>query len=123
MHQFSFEKLEVWQLARKLTVDIYKISQSFPSEEKFLLTSQLRRAAMSVGANISEGSTRTTSKDKAHFTTIAYSSLMELFNHLMIATDQKYITENDLVNFREQIKNLAVKLSNLKSVQLRQIIK
>ena len=123
MHQFSFEKLEVWQLARKLTVDIYKISQSFPSEEKFLLTSQLRRATMSVGANISEGSTRTTSKDKAHFTTIAYSSLMELFNHLMIATDLKYITENDLVNFREQIKNLAVKLSNLKSVQLRQIIK
>ena len=123
MHQFSFEKLEVWQLARKLTVDIYKISQSFPSEENFLLTSQLRRASMSVGANISEGSTRTTSKDKAHFTTIAYSSLMELFNHLMIATDLKYITENDLVNFREQIKNLAVKLSNLKSVQLRQIIK
>ena len=123
MHQFSFEKLEVWQLARKLTVDIYKISQSFPSDENFLLTSQLRRAAMSVGANISEGSTRTTSKDKAHFTTIAYSSLMELFNHLMIATDLKYITENDLVYFREQIKNLAVKLSNLKSVQLRQIIK
>lgn len=119
IHQFSFEKLEVWQLSRKLTAEIYRLSQLFPAEEKFLLTSQLRRAAISVGANLSEGTTRTTSKDRAHFTTIAYSSLMELFNHLMIASDLNYITESDLQKMREQIKHLSVKLANLRAAQLK----
>ena len=120
-YQFSFEKLEVWQLSRQLTADIYKQTQSFPSEEKFSLISQIRRAALSVAANISEGTTRTTAKDQAHFTTIAFSSLMELFNHLIIACDLGYMQEGEIKKYREFIRNLSVKLSNLKSSQLKRV--
>ncbi len=65
MYQFPFEKLEIWDLSVKLTVKIYQITASFPPEEKFGMTSQLRRAASSVAANIAEGSGRKSTKDKA----------------------------------------------------------
>jgi len=122
-YQFSFEKLEVWQLARILTTDIYKHTVKFPKEEKYLLTSQLRRAAVSVASNLAEGSTRTSAKDKAHFTTMAFSSLMEVLNHLMIAVDLGYLKNDDLLIYRKQIQTLSVKLSNLKASQLKQMNK
>ena len=122
-YQFSFEKLEVWQLARILTTDIYKHTVKFPNEEKYLLTSQLRRAAVSVASNLAEGSTRTSAKDKAHFTTIAFSSLMEVLNHLIIAVDLGYLKNDDLLIYRKQIQTLSVKLSNLKASQLKQVNK
>jgi len=84
-HQFSFEKLIAWQDAKELAKTIYRETKSFPVDEKYGLTQQIRRAAMSVCANIAEGSTRSTPKDQAHFTTIAYGSLIELLNHLIIA--------------------------------------
>jgi len=120
-YQFSFEKLDVWQLARILATDIYKSTKIFPAEEKFSLVSQIRRAVLSVGANIAEGTTRTTAKDQARFTTIAFSSLMELFNHLIIARDLGYITEDELIFYRQKIQPLSVKLSNLKTSQLKRI--
>ena len=122
-YQFSFEKLEVWQLARKLATDIYKTTHSFPAEEKFLLISQIRRAAVSVSANIAEGTTRQTAKDQAHFTTISFSSLMELFNHIIIASDLGYVKEDELTGYRQQIQQLSVKLSNLKASQIKRISK
>lgn len=122
-YQFSFEKLEVWQMARKLATDIYKTTQSFPAEEKFLLVSQIRRAAVSVSANIAEGTTRQTAKDQAHFTTISYSSLMELFNHITIASDLGYVKTDELTGYRQQIQQLSVKLSNLKTSQIKRISK
>ena len=120
-YQFSFEKLEVWQLSRKLSVNVYKRTQSFPPEEKYSLTSQTRRSALAVSANIAEGTTRVTAKDQAHFTTIAFSSLMELFNHLIIASDLGYIGEEELNNYRQQIQPLSIKLSNLKASQIKRI--
>ena len=120
-YQFSFEKLDVWQLSRKLSVSIYKRTQSFPPEEKYSLTSQTRRSALSVSANIAEGTTRVSAKDQSHFTTIAFSSLMELFNHLIIASDLGYIIEDELNNYRQQIQPLSVKLSNLKASQIKRI--
>lgn len=118
-YQFSFEKLEVWQLARNLTIEIYRHTVNFPQEEKYLLTSQLRRAAVSVASNLAEGSTRTSEKDKAHFTTVAFSSLMEVFNHLIITVDLGYLKNEDLIKYRKQIQTLSVKLSNLKASQLK----
>ena len=120
---FSFEKLEVWQLARSLAMDIYKHTSEFPSEEKYSLVSQIRRAALSVGANIAEGATRSSAKDQAHFTTLAFSSLMELFNHLVIASDLKYLSEDILNDYRSRIQLLSVKLSNLKATQLNRLEK
>lgn len=117
-HQFSFEKLDVWQNARVLAKNIYIATRSFPSDEKYGLTQQMRRAALSVCANLAEGTTRITAKDQAHFTTISFSSMMELLNHLIIAFDLNYINEESLKNFRSQIQPLSVKLSNLKKSQL-----
>jgi four helix bundle protein len=118
---FNFEKLEVWQLARKITSDIYSLTDTFPVHEKFILVSQIRRAALSIVSNIAEGSTRISPKDQAHFTTMAFSSLMELINHLIISTDIGIMSENDLDNFKVRFKKLTIKLSNLKATQLKRI--
>lgn len=88
-----------------------------------MLVSQIRRAATSVGANIAEGSSRQSAKDQAYFTTIAFSSLMELLNHLIISYDLGYIKEDELTGYRQQIQQLSVKLSNLKASQLKRISK
>jgi four helix bundle protein len=122
-YQFSFEKLEVWQLARNLTKEIYSHTAGFPNEEKFLLVSQLRRAAVSVASNLAEGSTRVSAKDKAHFTTISYSSLMEVLNQLIIAEDLGYLKSEQVINMRKAIQILSVKISNLKTSQLKGISK
>lgn len=122
-YQFSFEKLEVWQLARKLATEIYKTTQSFPSEEKYSLVSQIRRAAVSVSANIAEGTTRQTAKDQAYFTTVSFSSLMELFNHLVISSDLGYVKVDELADYRRLTQQLSVKLSNLKASQVKRISK
>ena len=75
-HQFSFEKLVAWQEAMVLTKEIYQCKQAFPAYEKFGIVAQMRRVAISICANISEGSTRSSAKDQAHFTTIAYGSTL-----------------------------------------------
>jgi four helix bundle protein len=120
-YQFSFEKLEVWQGSRQLAHAIYKRTQSFPVDEKYGITSQIRRSVLAISANIAEGTTRSSAKDQAHFTTIAFSSLMELFNHLIIASDLGYIGEEELNLYRQQIQPLSVKLSNLKASQIKRI--
>ncbi len=117
-YQFSFERLEVWQLSRSLAVDIYETTKLFPVEEKYSLTSQIRRAVTSISANLAEGTTRVTGIDQARFTTIAYSSLMELFSHLVISTDLGYMSENELLNYRQKIQPLSIKLANLKMAQI-----
>lgn len=81
----GFEQLVVWQKSQDLAVLIYKITKTFPSEEKFALTDQIRRAATSVSANIAEGFGRRTLKDKVHFYTIAYGSLLETKNFIYLA--------------------------------------
>ena len=94
MKVYSFEKLEGWQHARKLAVWTYTITNKFPKEEKFGLTLQMRRAAISIASNIAEGTSRKTSKDQSHFSTIAYSSTIELLNDLIISNELLFMTEN-----------------------------
>ena len=117
-YQFSFEKLVAWQEAKVLAKEIYQCTQAFPADEKFGMVAQMRRAGISVCANISEGSTRSSAKDQAHFTTIAYGSLIELLNHLIIAVELGYMKEDVLMNLRSLIQPLSIKLSNLKKAQL-----
>jgi four helix bundle protein len=94
MYEYSFEKLDVWKKSRKLVVKIYKLTKTFPEDEKFGLVSQMRRAAVSVTANIAEGSSRFSKKDQSHFYQIGFSSLIELLNHLYISLDLEYLTED-----------------------------
>lgn len=110
-------------IRRKLATEIYKTTQSFPSEEKYSLVSQIRRAAVSVSANIAEGTTRQTAKDQAYFTAVSFSSLMELFNHLVISSDLGYVKVDELADYRRLTQQLSVKLSNLKASQVKRISK
>jgi four helix bundle protein len=119
MFIYSFEKLEVWQLSRKLTVKIYSISRNFPKDELYGLSSQLRRAILSVSSNIAEGTSRASGKDKAHFSVIAFSSLMETLNQLIIANDLGYLSSEELMKLRVKINEIANKLNALRKAQLK----
>lgn len=114
---FTFEKLRVWQEARIWVKAIYNITSSFPNKESFGLIAQLNRAAVSVPTNIAEGSARKSHKDQAHFSNIAYSSLLESLNLLIIAFDQGYLSESELSFQRKTIKSIATQLSALHSSQ------
>ena len=110
---FSFENLEVWQKSRSLVQLVYKLTDSFPDGEKFGLTSQVRRASVSVSSNIAEGSSRWGRKDKARFYEIAYGSLIEVLNQLILANDLQFISDNDLDRIRPQIIEIGKMLSGL----------
>jgi four helix bundle protein len=111
--QYSFEKLKVWQDSRELAKMIYKITKSFPDDEKFGITSQMRRAAISVSSNIVEGSYRSSGKDKSNFMTFAFSSLMELLNQTNASLDLNYINEDQYNEIRNQIEKISNKLNGL----------
>ena len=110
-YEFSFERLEVWKLSREFVKDMYQISKGFPDDERFGLTNQLRRSAVSIAANIAEGVSRTSKKDQANFSQLSFSSLMEVLNHLYLAYDLKYIDRKDLSNSRKKIILLSKMLS------------
>jgi four helix bundle protein len=87
----NFYDLPVWQESRKLVLDIYKITIKFPKEETYGLISQIRRASMSVAANIAEGFGRFHYKDKIKFYLQARGSLIEVQNYIFLSQDLKYI--------------------------------
>jgi four helix bundle protein len=114
-HKFSFEGLKVYEKARALVSDVYRIQNQFPKEERFGLGDQLRRAAVSITANLAEGSGRQSLKEKIHFIEISYGSLMEVFCELQTACDLGYMTEEQLDNLRPQFTDIAKMLSGLRS--------
>lgn len=118
MYTYSFEKLEVWIEAKSLAKEIYKLTNYFPKEEKFGLTSQLRRASVSICSNIAEGSARKTNKDKAHFTTIAFSSAVEALNQLILIYELNFITKDTYLKLREDIESITNKLNALRNHQI-----
>ena len=117
MRTYSFEKLECWQNARQLAVWVYTITKKFPSDEKFGIISQMRRAAISIASAIAEGTSRKTPKDQSHFSTIAYSSTIELLNDLMIASDLEFITSGIYVDGREKIEKQTLLIAGLRKSQ------
>ena len=118
MYIFSFEKLKVWQEAIDLSVEIYRITRNFPSDEKFGITSQLKRASNSISANIAEGTSRITDKDKAHFSTIAFSSTMEVLNHIILCNKLKFINDEVYTDLRKRIYKISKMLNALRKSQL-----
>lgn len=119
MRTYYFEKLDVWHKSRHLVKEVYLITKDFPSEEKFGMAQQLRRASISIPSNLAEGTSRNSGKDQARFTEIAYGSLMEVLSLLITAIDLGFLTENQINNLRPQIEEIGNKLNALRETQLK----
>lgn len=112
--KYNFENLEIYQLANDLVVEIYKISNRFPKEELFGLTSQLRRAVVSIVLNIVEGSGRGSKKDFSRFINQAIGSLLEVKAILILAVKLKYLPESTARQLFSSIDKLFFKLTAFK---------
>ncbi len=92
---FNFEKLAVWNAAIEFADDVYTLTRAFPAEERFGLTNQMRRAAVSISSNIAEGSSRSSRPDFARFIEIATGSLFEVVSQATIGKRQAFLSEAD----------------------------
>ncbi len=115
-YNFSYRKLNVYQLSRNLVKDVYKIVNTFPKNEIYALGDQMRRAVVSIPSNIAEGTAKTSPKEQFHFLEISYGSLMELMCQTEIAFDLRYIDSNDYVMIEESIGNIYKMLSSMQAV-------
>jgi four helix bundle protein len=110
----NFKELKFWQKSVDLSVMIYKITSTFPSDEKFGLVSQLRRACVSIASNIAEGSSRNSNKELAHFLSIAIGSSYEVETQLIIANKLEYINDeklNEVLNQLTEIQKMTFAFS------------
>lgn len=93
--EYGFEKLKIWQMGMDLTEMVYSVTKKFPDDEKFGLTSQMRRAATSVPSNIAEGKGRYHDKEYVQFLYLARASLYELMTQIKLAKRLRFISEKD----------------------------
>ncbi|MCD6329587.1 MAG: four helix bundle protein [Candidatus Cloacimonetes bacterium] len=109
----NFTDMPVWQKAMNLSIAIFNLSSTLPRSEDYGLTSQLRRSANSVSANLSEGFGRSTKKDKCNFYIIARGSAFEVQNHLLYGKKINYFNENDVDKLINDYKELIFDLNKL----------
>ena len=109
----SFEDLLVQQKAHKIVLNIYKLLEKFPKEEKYRIIDQLVRAVISIPTNISEGFGRYTSKDYVHFLIISRGSLSEVKYLILLSKDLKYITENEYQELNNELSKISKMLNGL----------
>jgi four helix bundle protein len=107
------ERLEVWRTAMDLVVTVYEATDSFPREEKFGLTSQMRRAAVSIPANIAEGAARRSRKEFVHFISNAQGSASELETELLIAQRLGYLQAGNSARMRDTLDSIGRMLNGL----------
>jgi len=111
VHQFK--ELKVWQKSMDLVVDIYTVTTNFPTDEKFGLTSQLRRCAVSIPSNIAEGAGRDSDKEFLYFLSIALGSSFELETQLILSQRLNLLTKQNLeylLSLNNYVQNMIVKL-------------
>jgi four helix bundle protein len=112
---FGFEKLDVWRKSIELSDHVYTVTRPFPTDERYGLTSQMRRASVSVASNIAEGSGRGSNPDFARFIEFSYSSLMELVTESTIAGRQGFLSQLNLDETYKRSEQIARMLSGLRS--------
>jgi four helix bundle protein len=116
---FRFEKLDVWNKAIDYADLVYSVTKSFPGDERFGLTSQMRRSAVSVSSNVAEGTGRSGDKDFARFIEIGYGSLMECVSQSHIAVRQEFMKKDEFAKIHTDAEELARMLSGLRNVLLK----
>jgi four helix bundle protein len=102
----NYTELKVWQKAYQLCLEIYKITKDFPREERYGLTAQIRRAAVSIPSNIAEGYGRRTLGEYIRSLTIAYGSICELETQVLLSNDLTYIKEENFDKLQRNIKEI-----------------
>ncbi|NGF58303.1 four helix bundle protein [Parapedobacter sp. SGR-10] len=117
-HIYSFEKLQVYQDSLDYSVRIRATLTKFPKEEQFDLCRQLKRSTESIGANLAEGSGRSSNVDQAHFTNMAYSSALETINHLNVALRLNFLEKDIYTELRLDIDRIINQLNGLYKYQL-----
>ena len=115
MEVFGYRKLIAYQKAKEVVKKTYMLLKKFPSEERYALCDQLRRASVSITSNIAEGVNRYSVKDKAHFIEMAFGSLMEVSSQFEIAEELGYITVEERMSIDELIREEARLLSGLQN--------
>ena len=113
MHRYK--ELEIWKKSRLFCSQIYEITSKFPSDEKFGLTNQLRRASVSIPSNIAEGSSRSSNKDFSRFLEIAVGSAYEVETQLLIATDLDLINKETSITLLNELNKIIQMTSKFKS--------
>jgi|SRR6266850_1463655 len=111
---FNFEKLETWHKAIAFADLVYSVTRTYPEEERFGLTNQMRRAAVSVSSNIAEGSSRTSKPDYSRFVEIATGSLFEVISQATISKGQGFLSEEDLLKLYAAAEEQSRMLSGLR---------
>ena len=114
---YSFEKLIVWQKSIELAKQIYSTTSNFPKEEIYGLSAQIRRAVVSISSNIAEGYVKSSSREQIRFSEIAYGSLMEVLNQVIIAKEIGYVSEVNYLNIRQNIEEISRMLNALRNSQ------
>jgi four helix bundle protein len=112
---FNFEKLEVWRKSVDFADFIYRLTQVFPSDERFGITSQMRRASVSISSNIAEGTSRSSKGDYSRFVELAAGSLFEVVSLAHIALRQTYLSEENFQRMHVSAEELSRMLSGLRS--------
>jgi four helix bundle protein len=118
-YNHSFRHLIVWKESRELTLLIYRITKQFPDNERYGMTSQLRRASSSVVANIAEGNERSSKKDALRFFEIAKGSLIEVDCFIDLASKLQYLSNEDKIDCINQINKTAYLLMRFKNSQIK----
>ncbi|GAB4239577.1 MAG: four helix bundle protein [Ekhidna sp.] len=112
---FKFEKLQVWQRSLDLTVTIDKLIKGFPSDEKYALSSQIKRAADSIVLNIAEGSTGQTNKEFSRFLGIALRSAIEVVACLHLGKKRNLINEKDFTSLYNELEEIIKMIQGLRN--------
>ncbi|MEE1899970.1 four helix bundle protein [Flavobacterium rakeshii] len=113
MHRFK--DLEVWKLSRRFCSKIYNTTSTFPDNEKFGITNQLRRASVSIPSNIAEGSSRSSNKEFSRFLEIAIGSAYEVETQLLISSDLGFIKQVELTDLLDSLDRIIKMISKFRS--------
>ena len=114
MNDFYYRKLDAYQLAKTLALEIYKLVNTFPERERYGMCDQLRRAAISIPSNIAEGTGRFSIKERIHFLNISYGSLCETMCQMEIAKDLGYISQEAYSETEDLASRVPMTISGLK---------
>lgn len=112
-YTYSFEKLQAWQRNRQFAKKLYPQTKNFPKEELFGITSQIRRATISISCNLAEGSARKSTQEQLRFYEIAFSSGVEVASLLILCNELEILSDGDYTSLRAELEAITLQINNL----------